>query len=134
MQPSSGGSSSLSRLRVLCALACLCASESLAIELLKAADWQLDAAADSFFMSGGASAASSVDSSKISALFDQYKGACARAHARQRQRPVLAVPAFASARAEAAAHALALSRSLLCAQSRASPRYRSAALSGCAPT
>jgi len=73
MQPSSGGSSSLSRLMTLCALACLCASESLAIELLKAADWQLDAAADSFFMSGGASAASSVDSSKISALFEQYK-------------------------------------------------------------
>jgi hypothetical protein len=116
MQPSSGGSSSLSRLMTLCALACLCASESLAIELLKAADWQLDAAADSFFMSGGASAASSVDSSKISALFDQYKGACARAHARQRQRPVLAVPVCASARAAAAAHALALSRSLLCAR------------------
>ena len=79
MQPSSGGSSTLSRLMTLCALACLIASESLAIELLKAADWQLDAAADSFFMSGGASAASSVDSSKISALFDQYKGACALA-------------------------------------------------------
>mmetsp|Transcript_10023 Transcript_10023/g.25966 ORF Transcript_10023/g.25966 Transcript_10023/m.25966 type:complete len:251 (+) Transcript_10023:114-866(+) len=49
------------------------ASEPLAIELLKACDWQLDAAADHFFMGGGGSSESTVDSAKITALFESYK-------------------------------------------------------------
>lgn len=48
------------------------ASESVAIELLKAYEWQLDAAADHFFMNGGGSK-TAVDSGKIVALFEKYK-------------------------------------------------------------
>lgn len=48
-------------------------SEGLAIQLLKACDWQTDMAADSFFMGGGAPSAPSVDSAKIAAIFDGYK-------------------------------------------------------------
>jgi len=53
---------------------CPSGSEALAIQLLKACDWQLDAAADHFFMGGGGgSSAPTVDSGKISGLFDSYK-------------------------------------------------------------
>ena len=51
-----------------------CGSESRAIDLLSQSGWQLDAAADRFFMSGGAPQPS-VDAAKVGALFDQYKGA-----------------------------------------------------------
>ena len=54
-------------------------SEGLAIQLLKACDWQTDMAADSFFMGGGAPSAPSVDSAKIAAIFDGYKGERQRA-------------------------------------------------------
>jgi len=50
-------------------------SEALAIQLLKACEWQLDAAADMFFMGGGggASESASVDASKITQLFESYR-------------------------------------------------------------
>jgi len=47
------------------------ASEAMAIEFLKMTQWQVDAAADHFFIGGGGG--SSVDAAAVSALFDKYK-------------------------------------------------------------
>ena len=48
-------------------------SESRAIDLLSQVGWQLDAAADMFFMGGGGGSQPSVDAVKVGELFDQYK-------------------------------------------------------------
>ena len=53
-------------------------SEQKAIELLTECGWQLDAAADRFFMSGGGGSRSAIDQSKVEALFNSYKGALLR--------------------------------------------------------
>ena len=50
-------------------------SEQKAIELLTECGWQLDAAADRFFMSGGGGSRSTIDQSKVEAMFNSYKGA-----------------------------------------------------------
>jgi DCN1-like protein 1/2 len=46
-------------------------SEPMAIDLLKKMDWQVDAAADRFFMSGGGPAVT-VDAAKVEQLFQSY--------------------------------------------------------------
>jgi DCN1-like protein 1/2 len=46
-------------------------SEAVAIELLRATDWQLDAAADRFFMSGGGPSVQ-IDAEKVEKLFQGY--------------------------------------------------------------
>lgn len=48
--------------------------EAKAIELLSLTGWQIEAAADHFFMSGGASQPA-IDPAKAGELFDSYKGA-----------------------------------------------------------
>lgn len=53
------------------ALVFLALSEAMAIEFLKMTQWQVDAAADHFFIGGGGG--SSVDAAAVSALFDKYK-------------------------------------------------------------
>lgn len=53
-------------------VACSGATESQAIKALKENSWSLEAAADAFFAEGGG-AQSSVDSAKITKLFDDYK-------------------------------------------------------------
>ena len=53
-------------------------SEQKAIELLTECGWQLDAAADRFFMSGGGGSRSTIDQSKVEAMFNSYKGALLR--------------------------------------------------------
>ena len=53
-------------------------SEQKAIELLTECGWQLDAAADRFFMSGGGGSRSTIDQSKVEAMFNSYKGALPR--------------------------------------------------------
>ena len=50
------------------------ASEAQAIEVLKATDWQLDAAADCFLMGGGGSS-NAVDAGAVASLFERYKEA-----------------------------------------------------------
>ena len=56
-------------------------SEQKAIELLTECGWQLDAAADRFFMSGGGGSRSTIDQSKVEAMFNSYKGALRRGRA-----------------------------------------------------
>jgi len=50
-------------------------SEARAIDLLTQVGWQLDAAADAFFMGGGGSQQPTVDPIKVSDFFDHYKEA-----------------------------------------------------------